>query len=249
MRFQGKRALVTGAAKGIGLAIAGLLAKDGATVAVNDIDPVGAQSVADAIIAAGGNAIAASADMGSVAQIKTMIQNIGDTLGGIDILVNNAGGSSRALGRFTPFLESEEEMWDFVLGINLKGTIAAIRYTLPGMIARKSGKIVNLASITGVVGMPQIPVYSAAKGGVIALTKALAMDYAPHNITINSVSPGAINTRPGMESLANGTVLGRSGTPEDVAKLVCFLCSAEADYITGQNYVIDGGRTLGPKEG
>lgn len=245
MRVQGKVAVVTGAAGRIGSAIARRLAAEGAAVVVNDLSGERAEAVAAEIRDRGGTALAWAADVSASAAVRAMVAAAIARFGGIDILVNNAGGSAGLLKRLSLFEHSDEEVWDWVLDLNLKGTLVCIRAVLESMIDRGGGKIVNLGSIAGTVGIIERVDYSAAKGGIIALTKALAMEVGLHGINVNCVSPGAISaTGTGMD---DGTYLGRTGRPEDVANLVLFLASDEASYITGQNYIIDGGRSLGPK--
>lgn len=249
MRYANKTALVTGAAKGIGKAVAIRLAREGARVVVNDVNRGAAEAVVEEIICSGGNAIAAPADMSRYSEIKSMMNDSIKRLGHLNILVNNVGGSCNALGRFVPFLEQTEEQLDWEISINLKSSIVCIQEAVADMIAQQYGRIVNLSSITGVVGMKDIPVYSATKGAIASLTKALAMMYGQFGVTINAVAPGAVATRPGMEKLGEATFLKRACSADEVASLICFLCSDEAAYITGQNYVIDGGRILGPRVG
>lgn len=161
-------------------------------------------------------------------------------------MVNNAGGSADLLKKLTKFVDAEQETLDFVIDVNLKGTINCIQSVLKSMINNQYGRIINVASIAGICGIVDRVDYSAAKGGVIALTKALALEVGKYNVCVNAVSPGAIE-RDGCR-LHHMTFIGedgRTGTPEDVANLVSFL--AAQDFITGQNYIIDGGRTLGPK--
>lgn len=245
MRIPGNVAIVTGAAGGIGQAIARRLAAEGAAVVVNDIDGDRAETVADSIRWNGGKALAWQADVSKSAEVRAMVEATVAEFGGIDILVNNAGGSAGLLKKLSLFEHSDEEVCDWVVNLNLKGTMVCIRTVLAPMIERGGGKIVNLGSIAGTVGIIERVDYSAAKGGIIALTAALAMEVGGHNITVNCVSPGAIASRPG--NMDDGTYLGRAGKPEEVAHLVLFLASPEADFITGQNIIIDGGRSLGPK--
>jgi 3-oxoacyl-[acyl-carrier protein] reductase len=249
MKFKDKNALVTGAGKGIGRATALQLAGGGAFVAVNDINSDVAGDVVKEILESGGQAISVIADMSRYDDVKQMFRQIRDELGEVDILVNNAGGSCRALGNFVPFLEQSEEHLDWEIGVNLKASIVCIQEVIPAMIKNQYGRIVNLSSITGVVGMPDIPVYSATKGAVVSLTKALAMMYGKDGITVNAVAPAAVATRPGMEKLGDKTFLKRACSADEIANLICYLCSDEAAFITGQNHVIDGGRILGPKTG
>jgi len=164
--------------------------------------------------------------------------------GQVDILVNNAGGAVDWLGggtmKRTLFVDSTEEAWNLVVSVNLLGPMIVCRAVLGNMIKRHRGKIINVASVAGVNGLAGLVDYSAAKGGVIALTRGLALELGEHNINVNAVSPGSIDTHPGTPA----TFLRRPGQPEDVANLVLFLASEESDFITGQNYIIDGGRTI-----
>jgi len=244
MRFAGKTALVTGAAGGIGRAIATALAREGANVVVMDVREQGADEVAQAITESGGTAWAAAADIRDSARVREAVAEATDRLGAIDILVNNAGGPADWIGggevKRTRFADATEETWRLVLDVNLLGPMIVTQAVVGGMIARRRGKIVSIASVAGVNGLPEMVDYSAAKGGVIAMTKALAIELGEHNIQVNCVSPGSIATHGGGPP----TLLRRVGQPEEVACLVLFLASEAADFITGQNYVIDGGRTL-----
>ncbi len=246
-RFKGKVALVTGAAKGIGFAAAKRLAAEGADVALNDINAEGAEEAVAAIRAAGGNASAFPADMSSGVAIRRMFTQVREAFGEVDILVNNAGGSCRALGRFVSFLEQSEADLDWEIAVNLKSAILCCQEAIPMMEKRKYGRILNLSSICGTVGMPDIPVYAATKGAIVSLTKTLAMMYGEQGVTVNAVAPAAVATRPGMEALGAATYLKRACSGDEVANLICFLASDDAAFITGQTYVIDGGRTLGPR--
>jgi NAD(P)-dependent dehydrogenase (short-subunit alcohol dehydrogenase family) len=165
--------------------------------------------------------------------------------GKIDYLVNNAGGSSGLLGKLTRFVDAEESTLDFVIDTNLKGAFHCTQAVLPSMISQKYGKIINVSSIAALVGLYDRVDYSAAKAGMIGMTRALAMEVGEYNICVNCVSPGAIARNGKMsDRLTYLGENGRCGTPEDIAQTVIFL--AQQDYITGQNIVVDGGRTLGP---
>ena len=248
-QWNGKNVLVSGAENEIGRAVARMFASHGARIAVAAPVREEAEKVVAEISESGGEAIAFSADPADVDQVRRMVRCVTETLGSIDILVNNAGGDNlHAVGIVKAFSESEPAQWAPFLESVLRGTIATIRYVLPQMIVRRTGRIVNLVSVAGVSGLQGAPIRSAVEGGIIALTRSLAMDCGACNICVNSIASGAIQMKPGPESTIGGSVFGRSGTPEEVAKLVCFLCSEDAGYITGQNYIIDGGCILGPKE-
>ncbi len=249
MRFKNRFALVTGAGKGIGASTGRRLASEGAAVAVNDIDSRAVEELVHEITSAGGEALAAPADLADHNETESMTHKVLAEFGRIDVLVNNVGGSCRALGRYKSFLDQTPADVDWEIRINLQSAIVCAQHALPSMMRNQYGRIVNLSSITGTVGMAGIPVYSATKGGVISLTKALAMMYGEYGITVNAVAPGAVATRPGMEKLGDTTFLNRACSPNEIANLICFLASDHAAYITGQNFVMDGGRTLGPKIG
>jgi NAD(P)-dependent dehydrogenase (short-subunit alcohol dehydrogenase family) len=255
MKVKGKVAIVTGGANGIGRAIVLRLAEEGADVVVADIDVENANQVVNEIKALGRKALAIRADVTKSQEINGMVEAALDELGEIDILVNNAGGTARE-GR-SLFHESTEEVRDYVLSLNLKGVLICCRAVIGHMIQRQSGKIVNIASVSGMIGagsMMQAD-YSAAKGGVIAFTKSLAEEVACYNINVNCVSPGPIATAAFLmlpeetrKKIENTVWLGRLGKPEDVANLVLFLVSDEASFITGQNYAVCGGRSLGSRD-
>lgn len=245
MDLHGKVAIITGAGHGIGRAIARRFAADGAAVVVDDIKLEVAQGVVDEISAAGGRARAAAADVTKSDQVRAMVAAVLEEFGQIDILVNNAGGGAALLGKTTPFKDAAEETWKWVLDLNLHGTMICTQAVLDHMIARRYGKILNFGSIAGVSGLPNWTDYAAAKGAIIAFTQSLAMEVGEYGINVNCLSPGAILCH-GPRDWSHGTWLRRGGEPEEVAALAAFLASDEAGYITGANYLIDGGRTLGP---
>jgi NAD(P)-dependent dehydrogenase (short-subunit alcohol dehydrogenase family) len=225
--LQNKVAVVTGAARGIGRAIALRYAADGAVVAVDDINGDGAEQVAAEIASAGGEAVAFAANVTKSAEVRAMVDDVLSRFGQVDIVVNNAGGSAALLGKISAFRDEPEDIWKWVIDLNLYG------------------KIINFGSIAGVCGLPNWAAYSAAKGAIISLTKTLAMEVGEYGINVNCISPGAIPASPDAD-WTRGTWLRRGGTPAEVAALASFLASDEAGYITGANYLIDGGRTLGP---
>ncbi len=246
MKLKDKVAIVTGAGGGIGRAIALRLASEGAAVVVNDLNPDNAARVAAEITAAGFTSLPFAADVTKSAQIREMTSAVLDRFGRIDILVNNAGGSANLLGKLSHFKDTTEDIWKWVLDLNLNGTLICIHAVLPHMTEHRRGKIINIASIAAEVGILNRVDYSAAKGAVVSLSKALAMEVGPHNINVNCISPGMIVAQPSADQAA-GTWLGRTGKPEDIAALTAFLASDEASFITGVNYTVDGGRVLGPK--
>jgi 3-oxoacyl-[acyl-carrier protein] reductase len=242
-----KVALVTGAARGIGRAIALELAEMGVQVAVNDIQ----ESQADALLVqqeislAGGQACLALGSVSDSGQVKLCVDSVLDRWGKIDILVNNAGISS-----LNSILRISEGEWDRLLSINLKGAFLCSKLVLPSMMGGRWGRIVNISSVAGLVGSLGRPDYAASKGGLIALTRSLAAEVGSRNITVNAVAPGYIATRltadlpeGAGEAIIARTALRRAGTPQDVANLVGFLCSQRAGYITGQVIAVDAGIT------
>ena len=246
MSLDGSVALVTGAARGIGAAIAHRLADAGATVVVADLDGDAAASTAGTLA---GKAIGVAIDVSSSASVDRALARVRADVGPPDILVNNAG-----IDVIKPFVDSTEDEWDRIIAVNLKGPINCTRAVLDAMIERKSGRIVNIASDAGRVGSSGEAVYSATKGGVIAFTKTLAREAARHGITVNCVCPGPTETallgqvaeysQKLYEGLARAIPLGRTAQPDDIAPAVAFLVSPEAGYITGQTLSVSGGLTM-----
>jgi 2-hydroxycyclohexanecarboxyl-CoA dehydrogenase len=248
MSLKGKNAIVTGAASGLGLATAKRLARDGAAIAVWDIDEAGAQRAVDDILAAGGRAIASRVDVSSRAQIDAGVRRARAELGPVTILVNNAGMTG-----FVPFLEITEESWDRMLMVNLKSMFMASQAVLPDMLEAGWGRIINISSSSAQTGAARMAHYASSKGGVIALTKSLAAEFAAQGITVNNVPPGFVDTpmlRASSTFIAAGSIektaaaspMKRPGRPEDIAAACAFLASEDAGYITGHTLSVNGGR-------
>jgi 3-oxoacyl-[acyl-carrier protein] reductase len=241
----GKVALVTGASRGIGCAIALRLAELGAAVAVNDLEAArqtGLEVVAT-IESAAGKAVFVGADVSRAAEVQALVESVEKELGPIDILVNNAGITRDGL-----FVRMEEADWDAVLAVNLKGAFLTSRAVARGMMKRRSGAIVNLSSVVALRGNAGQVNYSAAKAGLLGLTKSLARELAPRNIRVNAVAPGYIQTSmtaalgdAAREAIHAATPLNRVGVPEDVAEAVAFLSGDGAAFVTGAVLPIDGG--------
>lgn len=249
MRLANKVAIVTGAASGIGRGIAFGLAREGCDVMVIDVNLEGAKVVANEISSTGRQSLAIKTDVSKNKEVNDMVDTVLQKFGKIDILINNAGGSARE--RASLFCDSKEEVWDYVLGINLKGALNCSRAVINHMIKRRYGKIVSTASIDGIVGQAGLTDYSAAKGGIIAFTKALAKEVGSYGINVNCISPGVIDT-PALarlsphliEAVKKDIILGRLGKPEDIANAVIFLVSDESNWITGINLMVTGGGVI-----
>lgn len=245
MRVEGQVALVTGGGRGLGEAICLTFAREGAHVAVADINLAEATRVSDAINRMGRKAIAIKADVSSEKEVKAMVAETIDALGTIDILVNNAGIVYQG-----PVAEMSEEAWDKVVGVNLKGPFLCAREVMPTLKQKRSGKIVNLGSQAGQVGGLVVGAnYSASKAGVICLTKSLAKELAPFGVNVNCIAPGVIDTEMTQpfprEEMIKSIPLGNVGEPQDVADAVLFLVSQESKYITGQTISVNGGSFMG----
>ena len=243
-------AVVTGAARGIGAAIAELLAAEGWSVAICDLDERAATTTAETLARTfGGSAIGVATNIADAASVRAAVAQVEQDLGPISALVNNAG-----IDVIKPFVDSTEDEWDQIIAVNLKGTIACCRAVIDSMIARKHGRIVSIASDAGRVGSSGEAVYSATKGGVIAFSKALAREVARYGITVNCVCPGPTETALLAQvadyseklyaSLARAIPLGRTAQPNDIAPAVAFLLGDGARYITGQTLSVSGGLTM-----
>jgi 2-hydroxycyclohexanecarboxyl-CoA dehydrogenase len=248
MGLEGKTAIITGGAAGIGKAIAKRLAEDGAAIAILDVAYDKAQETVKELQAGGARAMAVACDITDYAQTKEAVATIASAMGGIDILVNNAGIDKQQL-----FVETEEALWDRMIAINYKGFLVATHIVIPYLMAQKSGNIVNLGSDAGRIGNAREVVYSGTKAAVMASTKALAQELARFGVRVNAVSPGPIQQTDLLGGLFEGEIgekiaklvpMRRLGTPEDVADVVAFFVSDDSRYLTGQILSIDGGLTM-----
>lgn len=249
-RFEGRVALVTGGGRGIGAACAMALAEHGADIGVMDVDADAAAQVAGTITQGGGSAIAVGGDVSRDDDAHSAVDAVATRFGGLDVLVNNAG-----IQRYGT-VDADEEVWDLVIGVNLTGVYRMSRHAIPHLRARGGGAIVSTASVQAFASQPGVAAYSASKGGVVAMTRTMALDHAPDNIRVNCIAPGSVRT-PMLEWAAevfspedpeaaiaawgSKHPIGHVIDPADVAKLILFLASDDARAITGSCYVIDGG--------
>ncbi|MCF8566683.1 SDR family oxidoreductase [Alicyclobacillus tolerans] len=245
MRLAGKSAIVTGAGRGIGRAIAQKFLREGARLLVCDIVE---ERVAEAVkeLSEVGEVHGLTVDVTNPAEVETLVQRAKELFGRIDVLANNAG-----IAVFEDFLEVLPENWDKTMAVNLKGPFLVSQAVARQMVEQRSGSIVNMASTNGILGEPKLVHYNASKAGVILLSKSMAIELAPYNVRVNSVCPGFILTElaleggMGKETVAQYTgkiPLGRYGRPEEVANAFAFLASDEASFITGAELVVDGGQ-------
>ena len=245
-RLDGQNAVVTGAARGIGRAIAEALADEGAHVALCDLQEDWLAETAAAVKAKGVNVLTVGVDVTDAEGVSAAVAKVTETFGGVDILVNNAG-----ITKDTFLARMNEEDWDAVLSVNLKGTFLFSKAVAKLMMRKRRGAIVNIASIIGLIGNAGQCNYAASKGGVIALTKSIAKELASRNVRVNAVAPGFIETKmtEALTEEVRQKMLGeipmkRFGKPEDVARVVCFLASDEASYMTGQVMTVSGGMVM-----
>jgi 3-oxoacyl-[acyl-carrier protein] reductase len=243
MKLKGRNAFITGSAQGIGKSIARGMAKNGAHIAVADIDIDRAETTAEEIRALGVEGFAVKIDVSRYDEVQSAFDMFTTKLGKLDILVNNAGITKDAL-----ILRMKDEDWDTTLDINLKGTFLCCKEAIKLMAKQKYGKILNISSVVAFTGNPGQANYSASKAGIVGLTKTIAKEYASRGIRANAIAPGFIKTAMTdaipeniKEEMKSSIPIGRFGTPDDIANAAVFLASSEADYITGQVFHINGG--------
>jgi 3-oxoacyl-[acyl-carrier protein] reductase len=246
MELKDKVAIVTGSARGIGKAIASKLAQNGATIVICDLMMEEVVATAEELRSEGANALPIQVNVTDMSSVESMVEEVLNKLGRIDILVNNAGITRDAL-----IVRMDEARWDAVLSVNLKGTFNCTKCVVKTMMKQKSGKIVSISSVMGLIGNVGQANYSASKAGVIGLTKSVAKELGRRNITVNAVAPGFIASKmtevlseAQKEKILESIPLGCIGYPEDVANAVAFLVSDSARYITGQVIQVDGGLVM-----
>jgi len=247
MKLKDRVAIITGGASGIGLAIASKFASEGARVAIIDLHGERAEEAANRIREAGGEAVAYQGDVTSRERVGEIVSDVIRRFGKVDVLVNNAG-----IYRGAPFWQESIEVWELLFRVNVLGVVIPSQVVVPHMMERRSGVIVNISSKAAIVGEPGHAAYSASKGAVLALTRAMAVELAQYNIRVNAICPGptetpllfAVTDENERRRMASRCVLGRLAKPEDIAGAALFLASDEASYITGQAIIVDGGMTI-----
>lgn len=256
MRLRDRVAIITGGGSGIGRETSWIFAKEGAKIVIADLVSEQASDLAQQLRAKGHCATAVQMDVTSLTEAYSLVELVLREYGQIDILTNVAGGSAGPVisTRHTLFADSTKERWDEMIGLNLYGALNCTRAVINHMIARRSGRVINVASTAGMMGMRKSAVYSAAKGGVIAFTKALAKEVGEYGINVNCVSPGIVGSarirqmsQEMVQQWMDGIPLARLAIPEEVASVILFLASDESSYMTGENLTVAGGLTLGPK--
>jgi NAD(P)-dependent dehydrogenase (short-subunit alcohol dehydrogenase family) len=252
--LSGKIALVTGASRGIGLAIAQALAAAGARVVLSSRKQGALEQAAESIRAVGGQVLPIAAHTGDAQAVQQLLQRALGEWGGVDILVNNAGTNPH----FGPLLTAEESQWEKILQVNLVGYVRMIKASVESMTSRGGGKIINIASIAGIQAQAGLGVYGVSKAGVLMLTRVLALELADANIQVNAIAPGLIKTRFSQvlwdtpeiyQDVLKSIPQGRFGTPDEVAGLAVYLASPASSFTTGAVFVVDGGQTTGMRLG
>jgi 3-oxoacyl-[acyl-carrier protein] reductase len=251
-RLNGKSAIVTGSAAGIGKATAMLFAREGARVVVSDVDEAGGRQAVDAIKGDGGEAIFVRVDVARAEEVERLVETSVRTYGRLDVLVNNA---AIYLGDGS-ILSVPDEVWNQIMSVNLKGTYLCCKFAIARMIESGGGSVVNLSSVNALMGL-SLTAYTASKGGVQALTRLLAVEFAPKGIRVNSICPGTIMTensaaiyreRPGLEERVTKMYpMGKLGAPMDIAECALYLASDASSFVTGASLVVDGGLMAGRK--
>jgi dihydroanticapsin dehydrogenase len=249
MQLQGKRAIITGAATGIGAVTAQMFAREGAAVVVADINEENGQRTVEEIRDQGGAAHFVRTDVSKESDVEALIKQGTDALGGLDILFNNAGAQ-----RSGPITEFDQTQWDLLMAVNPRSCFFGVKHAVPVLRAQGGGSIINMASLAAVKGGAGLTAYAASKGAIVAFTKALAPELAPHGIRVNCVCPGWIDTpfnRPAIDYMGGPeeqervvkkvVPMGRQGKPEEIAPIVVYLASDGSSYMTGQALVVDGG--------
>ncbi|MCB9452474.1 MAG: glucose 1-dehydrogenase [Anaerolineaceae bacterium] len=242
MLLHNKTVLVTGAGSGIGRAAALALAAEGANLVISDVNVTGGEKTADQIMDSGGKALFVRADVTKSDDMAALVNVTVDTFGRLDAAVNNAGVSGDMQGRLHEF---NEATFDLIMNVNLKGVWLCLKHELPVMMAQKSGVIVNMSSISGLIGAPRIGIYAASKHGVVGLTRTAAAEYARYNIRVNAICPSFTDT-PMVDSMDREFIVSvnpmkRLGRPEEIAAGVVWLCSEQSSFVTGQALAMDGG--------
>ncbi|MCS7133028.1 MAG: SDR family oxidoreductase [Aigarchaeota archaeon] len=247
MKLRDRVAIITGGASGMGFAMASKFASEGAKVAIIDIAEDKAEEAAQKIRSEGGDALAFQGDVTSRGRIEEIVSEVIRKFGKIDILVNNVG-----IYRGKPFWEESLDIWELLFRVNVLGIVIPSQAVVPHMMERRSGVILNISSKAAIVGEPGHAAYSASKGAVLSLTRAMAVELAPYNIRVNAICPGptetpllfATTTEEDRKRMASRCILGRLAKPEDIANAALYLVSDDSNYVTGQALIVDGGMTI-----